>query len=51
MKLDAKATKRRERLSGPHLRACDRALQWAQMGTNADFEIAALPAEATKNPA
>jgi integrase len=29
----AQATRRRERLSGPHLKAYDRALEWAQMGT------------------
>jgi hypothetical protein len=28
-----KATRRRERLSGPHRKAYDRALEWAQMGT------------------
>jgi integrase len=28
----AQATKRRERLSGPHLQAYDRALEWARMG-------------------
>jgi hypothetical protein len=34
---------------GAHLRAFDRALEWAQMGTNAGAEIAAIPVEATKN--
>lgn len=33
LKVYAQATKRRERLSGPHLRAYDRALEWARMGT------------------
>ena len=30
----AQATKRRDRLSGPHLKAYDRALDWARMGTS-----------------
>jgi integrase len=47
----AQATKRRERLSGPHLRAYDRAIEWAQMGTIAVDEKEAIPTEATKNPA
>jgi hypothetical protein len=47
----AQATRRRERLSGPHLKAYDRALEWAQMGTNSDSEIEPISAEATKNPA
>ena len=34
----AQATKRRDRLSGPHLKAYDRALDWARMGTNATVE-------------
>jgi integrase len=37
------ATKRRERLSGPHLKAYDAALEWARMGTSA---AATVPAEA-----
>ena len=45
------ATKRRERLSGPHRRADDRALEWAQMGTNGIGEPVAVSTEATKNPA
>jgi hypothetical protein len=28
----AQATKRRDRLTGPHLRAFDRAIEWAQSG-------------------
>jgi integrase len=44
------ATKRRERLSGPHLRAYDRALEWARMGTIASNEPLVVPAEGTKNP-
>ena len=46
----AQATKRRERLSGPHLRAYDRALEWARMGTIAAHEPLTVPAEATKSP-
>jgi hypothetical protein len=45
------ATKRRERLSGSHLRAYDRAIEWAQMATIAVDEPVAIPTEATKNPA
>jgi integrase len=45
------ATRRRERLSGPHLRAYDRALEWARMGTSEPVESVPVPAEATKNPA
>ena len=45
------ATRRRERLSGPHLKAYDRALEWAQMGTNEVLERVPATAEATKNPA
>jgi integrase len=44
------ATKRRERLSGPHLRAYDAAIEWAQMGTSADLSPAAMPTEATESP-
>lgn len=46
-----KAVKRRERLSGVHLRAFDRAIEWARMGTNDSGELALATAEATKNPA
>jgi integrase len=45
------ATKRRERLSGPHRRAYDRALEWARMGTISSDEPLVVPTEATKNPA
>jgi integrase len=34
----AQATKRRERLSGVHLRAYDAAIEWARMGTNGQDE-------------
>jgi integrase len=50
LKVYAQATKRRERLSGPHLRAYDRALEWARMGTIAVLDPEPIPAEATKNP-
>jgi hypothetical protein len=46
----AQATKRRERLSGPHLKAYDRAIEWAAMGTSGDLEPVPVPVEATKNP-
>jgi integrase len=45
------ATRRRERLSGPHLKAYDRAIEWARMGTNGMLERVPATAEATKNPA
>jgi integrase len=44
------ATKRRERLSGPHLKAFDRALEWARMGTIAADEPLSVPVQATKSP-
>jgi hypothetical protein len=50
LKVYAQATKRRERLSGPHRRAYDRALEWARMGTIAADEPLAVAAEATKSP-
>jgi hypothetical protein len=50
LKVYAQATKRRERLYGPHLRAYDRALEWARMGTIANEEALPVPVEATKNP-
>jgi integrase len=45
------ATRRRDRLSGPHRKAYDRALHWAQMGTNSVSDDEPIPVEATKNPA
>ena len=51
MKVYAKATKRRERLSGAHLRAYDLAIEWALMGTNDEREHVLATAEATENPA
>jgi integrase len=50
LKVYAQATKRRERLSGPHLKAYDRALDWARMGTIATDEPMPLPTQATKSP-
>ena len=38
LKIYAQATKRRERLSGAHRKAYDRAIEWAQMGTNDELE-------------
>jgi integrase len=37
----AQATKRRERLFGPHLKAYDRAIEWARMGTSTPNEAVA----------
>ena len=48
------ATRRRARPSGPHLRAYDRAIEWARMGTNGHERAGQpvlVPAEATRNPA
>jgi len=50
LRVYTQATKRRERLSGAHLRAYDRAIHWAQMGTNQELERVLATAEATKNP-
>ena len=50
LKVYPQATKRRERLSGPHRKAYDRALEWAQMGTSAVDEQEPIQTEATKNP-
>ena len=36
------ATKRRQRLTGMHRAAFDRALEWAQMGTSADYTVPAV---------
>lgn len=51
LRVYTQATKRRDRLSGPHLRAYDAALQWAQMGTSAPLSVPAFDTEATKSPA
>ena len=52
LKVYAQATKRRDRLSGPHLKAYDRAIEWAQMGTSDALAVPARisTAEATKSP-
>jgi integrase len=50
LRVYAQATKRRDRLTGPHLKAYDRAIGWAQMGTNSDLVVPALQIEATKSP-
>jgi integrase len=50
----AKAVKRRARLSGTHLEAFDRALDWAQAGTNELFDpvpVSSLVNAETRNPA
>jgi hypothetical protein len=51
LKVYAQATRRRERLSEPHRRAYDRAIEWAQMGTNPQLDRVPATAEATENPA
>jgi integrase len=38
LRVYAQATKRRDRLQGPHLKAYDAAVEWAQMGTNVTIE-------------
>jgi integrase len=50
LRVYAQATKRRDRLTGPHLKAYDRALEWARMGTNQPLTVPAFDAEATKSP-
>ena len=50
LKVYTQATKRRDRLSGPHRRAYDQALEWAQMGTSAVEEQEPVSTEATKSP-
>jgi integrase len=50
LRVYTQATKRRDRLSGPHLKAYDAALEWAQMGTSEDLSVSAFNTEATKNP-
>jgi len=51
LKAYAQATRRRERLSGPHLKAYDRAIEWARMGTSADLERVPAMMEEIENPA
>lgn len=47
----AKALRRRERLTGAHRKAYDRAIEWARMGTNDDLTVPELQVQATENPA
>jgi integrase len=51
LRVYAQATKRRERLAGPHLKAYDRAIEWALMGTSAEDVMLTVPVRATKSPA
>lgn len=51
LRVYTQATKRRDRLSGPHLKAYDRALEWAQMGTSEPLTVPVFERKATKNPA
>ena len=51
LRVYTQATKHRDRLSGPHLKAYDQALEWAQMGTGAPFTVSTFDSEATKNAA
>jgi hypothetical protein len=50
LKVYAQATKRRDRLTGPHLKAYDRALEWAQMGTSEPLTVPVFRPETTKTP-
>jgi integrase len=50
LRVYAQATKRRDRLSGPHRQAYDRAIEWAQMGTSDVGERVLATQEATKSP-
>jgi integrase len=50
LRVYAQATKRRDRLSGAHLKAYDAALHWAQMGTSEDPPVPTFDMEATKSP-
>jgi len=47
LKVYAQATKRRDRLSGAHLKAYDRALDWARMGTSDALTVPVSSDEAT----
>jgi hypothetical protein len=54
LRVYAQAVKRRDRLTKPHLRAFDRAHDWARMGTSEPLTVPAVEAvaaEASKNPA
>lgn len=50
LRVYAQATKRRDRLTGAHLKAYDRALEWARMGTNEPLTVPTFDPEATKAP-
>lgn len=50
LRVYAQATKRRDRLSGPHLKAYDQALEWAHMGTGEPLTVPTFDVQATKNP-
>jgi integrase len=50
LKVYAQATKRRDRLTGQHLKAYDRAIEWARMGTSDALTVPAFDVEATKTP-
>jgi len=50
LRVYAQATKRRDRLSGPHRKAYDTAIEWAQMGTSQPVPVSAFDTEATKSP-
>ena len=50
LKVYTQATKRRERLSGAHLRAFDAAIHWARMGSSEELERVLATHEATKSP-
>jgi integrase len=48
LRIYTEATKRRNRLSGPHLKAYDRALEWAQIGISEPLTVPTFNTEATK---
>jgi hypothetical protein len=50
LRVYAQATKRRDRLSRPHLRAYDEALEWASMGANEPLAVPSVPAKDNKKP-
>jgi len=43
LRVYAQATKRRDRLSAPHRKAYDAALEWAQVGTSVEQPFPAFP--------
>jgi integrase len=50
LRVYAQATKRRDRLAKPQRDAYDAAIEWAQMGTNADLDVPVVSPKATKSP-